>query len=695
MEAKHGSAKGFPQTPPASGVPHAKATEKGKAAPVGPKSLGPVPNLEEHVHPEWWRQIFNAIYLKTDGDVVDDQQVTAKEVDAFCDILKLQPNQRVLDVCCGQGPDSLELARRGITNVEGLDRSHYLIQKARAQAKKEGLNVKFKEGDARKLPYGTDSFDVVMILGNSFGYFETIEDDMRVLKEVLRVLKPWGKLLIDVADGEYLRRKFQARSWEWIDKNYFVCRERSLSLDKQRLISREVVTHVEKGVIADQFYAERLYTQKSIADLLAHAGFSDVMVHGQINGDSTRNQDLGMMEKRIMVTGVVRKEWTPRKNKKDVKTVTVLFGDPTKPDPLKPLCVFDDDDFYTIDQLKSALRELDGYRYTYLNDHDTLIDDLKKIVGKTDLVLNLCDEGFDNDPRKELHVPALLETLGIPYTGGGPQCLAFCYDKSLTRGIAKEMQVPVPEGFFIKAEDSTFELSFAFPVIVKPNFGDSSFGITQKSVCYTVEDLVNAITGIREQFGYDKPILVEEFLTGKDITVGIIGNPPESYTVLPIIEEDYSELPPELPRICGYEAKWQPDSPYWKLKSVPAQLTESTEKRVIESCLKLYERLECRDYCRFDWRLDGNGVPKLLEVNPNPGWCWDGHLAKMSRLAGISYSEMLEAILKAAEDRLSVQAAIAAARSTNGTKAVGTPIVSVETNGNGNGSAAKVRAAQQ
>jgi D-alanine-D-alanine ligase len=361
---------------------------------------------------------------------------------------------------------------------------------------------------------------------------------------------------------------------------------------------------------------------------------------------------------------------------------------------LKPLCVFDDDDFYTIDQLKSALRELDGYRYTYLNDHDTLIDDLKKIVGKTDLVLNLCDEGLDNNPRQELHIPALLETLGIPYTGGGPQCLAFCYDKSLTRGIAKEMQVQVPAGFFIKAEDSTFELGFAFPVIVKPNFGDSSFGITQKSVCYTVEDLVNAITGIREQFGYEKPILVEEFLTGKDITVGIIGNPPESYTVLPIIEEDYSELPPELPKICGYEAKWQPDSPYWKLKSIPAQLPEATEKQVIESCLKLFERLECRDYCRFDWRLDANGVPKLLEVNPNPGWCWDGHLAKMARLAGISYSEMLEAILKAAEDRLAVQSAIAAAKAGssngngNGSKVNRVPIVSIDApiNGNGHGS---------
>jgi D-alanine-D-alanine ligase len=592
------------------------------------------------------------MYLRTDGDVVDDERITRKEVDLFSEIFRLSSEDKILDLCCGQGRHSLELARRGFQNIEGLDRSHYLIQKAKAQAKKEGLNVKFREGDARKLPYLADTFDVVMVLGNSFGYFETIQDDMRVLKEVFRVMKPWGKLLIDVADGEYLREHFQPRSWEWIDKKHFVCRERSLSLDKQRLISREVVTHVEKGIIADQFYAERLYTPESLGELLKTAGFSDVAFYGEISSDFQQNQDLGMMEKRIMVTAVVRKEWTPIKRKKELmKNIVLILGDPTKPDPLKPLCIFDDDDFYTIDQLKSALRELKGYRVTYLNNHDSLFHDLVKIKTKVELVFNLCDEGYNNDARKELHIPSLLELLGIPYTGSGPQCLAYCYDKSLARGIAKEMQIPVPEAFFIKPEDKTFELSFGFPVIVKPNFGDSSFGITQRSVANSIEELVNAISEIREKFGYDKPILVEEFLTGKDLSVGIIGNPPESYTALPIIEEDYSTLPPELPRICGYEAKWLPESPYWNIESIPAQLPEDTEKFIVECCLKLFERLECRDYCRFDWRLGSKGNPKLLEVNPNPGWCWDGHLAKMAKIGGISYVKMLYMILQAAEQR--------------------------------------------
>jgi D-alanine-D-alanine ligase len=599
------------------------------------------------------------MYLKTDGDVVDDQDITRQEVDLFSEILRLSPEDGILDLCCGQGRHCLELARRGFQSVEGLDRSHYLIQKARAQAKEEGVNVKFREGDARKLPYLCDTFDVVLILGNSFGYFETIQDDMRVLKEVFRVLKPWGRLLIDVADGEYLREHFQPKSWEWIDKKHFVCRERSLSLDKQRLISREVITHVEKGIIVDQFYAERLYSHESLSELLKTAGFSNITVHSAVLPDSKRNQDLGMMESRIIASALVRKEWIPIKVKKKTssRNVVVILGDPTKADPVKPWGVFDDDDLYALDQLKGTLRELErngNYSFTYLTNHDTLIQDLVKLRErrKLDLALNLCDEGYCNDETKELHVTALLDVFRIPYTGAGPQCLAHCYDKSLVRGIAKEMEIPVPECFFIEPEDTTFELPLEFPVIVKPNFGDSSFGITQRSVAYSIEELMNAISEIREKFGYDKPILVEEFLTGKDLTVGIIGNPPETYTVLPIAEEDYSSLPEELPKICGYEAKWLPDSPYWNLRSIPAELSEETEKFVVQCCLKLFERLECRDYCRLDWRLDSEGNPKLLEVNPNPGWCWDGHLAKMAKIAGILYDEMLKMILQAAEQRL-------------------------------------------
>jgi D-alanine-D-alanine ligase len=626
---------------------------------VIPRSLGPVSNLEEHVKPDWWQTIFNPFYLKTDGDVVNNDIATRREIDLFMDILTLTPEDSVLDLCCGHGRHSLELARRGFKNIHGLDRSRYLIRKAKNQASKEGLSVKFREGDARRMFYPDDSFDFGLILGNSFGYFETIKDDLRVLREIFRKLKPHGKLLIDVSDGDFMRVNFQPRSWEWIDRKSFVCRERSLSLDGQRLISREIISDVAGGVVVDQFYSERLYNRQSLTKLLEEVGFSDVAFHGEFKSDSERNQDLGMMEKRIIVTAIARKEWTPRKitAKQATRNVAVLFGDPRKNDPVKPQGVFSDDDFYTIDQLKGALKEIEkehNYRFSYLDNHDTLISDLQKLRQKNevDYIFNLCDEGYNNDARKELHVPALLEILSVPYTGSGPQCLAFCYDKSLVRGVASEMRIASPDAFFVKPDNTTFEIPFKFPVLVKPNFGDSSFGITQKSVANTIEEVVNVISDIREKFGYDKPILVEEFLTGKDLSVGIIGNPPEDYRVLPIIEEDYSCLPPDLPRICGYEAKWLPDSPYWKLRSLPANLPDNVEKSIVEGCLELFERFECRDYCRFDLRLDSEGTPKLLEINPNPGWVWDGHLAKMCKLADISYKDMLWMILQANERRI-------------------------------------------
>ncbi|MCS7243042.1 MAG: methyltransferase domain-containing protein [Candidatus Caldatribacterium sp.] len=620
-----------------------------------PRSLGPVENLETHVPSDWWRRLFTSLYLKTDGDVVEDLEITRREVDFFTEVLSLTPQDYILDLCCGHGRHSLELARRGFQHVFGLDRSRSLVQRARTVARREGLAVEFREGDARRLPYRENMFDVVLILGNSFGYFESPEDDLQVLREVFRVLKPGGKIFIDLADGAYVKKHFQPRSWEWIGKKEFVLRERSLSKDGTRLISREIVTHVEKGVLVDQFYAERLYSYEDLKLLLEHAGFRDVLLCGREHTASRRAQDLGMMEERLLVQAKVHKEAISLKPRRPSRFhVVVLLGDPRLPDATKPGNVFDEDDLYTVSELKRALGELQGYTFQYLEDHKKFLSQLLALRGKVDLVFNLCDEGFWNDPRQELHIPALLDMLGIPYTGAGPQCLAHCYDKSLVRGVARELGIPVPRAVLLRSGDFAFQLPFPFPVIVKPNFGDSSFGITQKSVVTNMEDFVEALSSVRTQFGYDELILVEEFLPGKDLSCGIIGNPPEHYRVFPITEEDYSMLPPGLPPICGFEAKWLPQSPYGRVHSVPASLPEEVRSRIVDWSLTLFRRLGCRDYARFDWRLDRDGNPYLLEVNPNPGWCWDGHLAKMASYAGLSYSGMLEEILQAALRRLNL-----------------------------------------
>ena len=619
--------------------------------------LGPVENLESYVKADWWKEIFNANYLRTDGDVVENVAATQEEVQLFLNILKPENESSLLDLCCGQGRHALEFIRLGYPNITGIDRSHYLISRARNINKSMGYSAVFKEGDARKLPFPNDSFDYVIIAGNSFGYFESVNDDMRVLNQVRRVLKPGGKVLIDITDGNYMRENFQPRSWEWIDNQYFVCRERELSSDHERLISREVITHVKNGVIADQFYAERLYTHDSLSDLLKKAGFDNIEMHSDHFTASTRDQDLGMMAKRMLISARIIKDWTKTAKRSSGKyNVTVVMGDPRIFDKIKPNGQFDDDDYHTINELKKALSSLKNYHFNYLDNHQNLIDDLKKNKKEVDLILNLCDEGFYNEASMELHVPSLLEILGYEYTGGNPQCLAYCFDKSLVRGVAQELDIPVPKGYIINPQDTTYyDLAIQFPVIVKPNFGDSSIGINQNSVCYNVNELENALVFTRETVGYDKPIVVEQYLNGQDISVGVIGNPPESYEILPIIQEDYSVLPPELPKICGYEAKWDPESPYWNVKSIPAVIDDATRRYLTASCIKLFERLDCRDYARFDWRLDDIGTPRLLEVNPNPGWCWDGHLAKMAALGGVEYPEMLDKILNAAIKRLNIR----------------------------------------
>ena len=398
--------------------------------------LGPVADLEAHLPEEWWRKLFNALYVKTDGDVVENTENTRREVDFIVSSAAIQSHSHILDLCCGQGRHCLELARRGFKHVMGLDRSRYLVRLAKKRAQNEGLQVLFKEGDARNPRLPESSIDCVAIMGNSFGYFSNKQDDEKVLTAVGKILRPSGQLVLDITDGGHMHENFEKRSWEWIDEHHFVCRERSISQDGERLISREVIVHDEMGVIADQFYAERLYTRESIGKLLEKTGFRNVRHHGHTEALSDRDQDLGMMARRILLSAdaphlPVRKG----RGKLQALDVTVLMGDPRLPDQVKRGGTFNPEDLDTVRKLKDALSELPNYKFRYLDNHGTLERDLGEL--RTDLVFNLCDEGWNNDPFKELHVPALLEVLGIGYTGAGPSALAACYDKGLVRAVAQ------------------------------------------------------------------------------------------------------------------------------------------------------------------------------------------------------------------------------------------------------------------
>lgn len=617
--------------------------------------LGPVGDLEAHLPAEWWRKLFNALYVKTDGDVVENIENTRREVDFIMSAAAIQPHSTILDLCCGQGRHCLELARRGFRQVNGVDRSRYLIRLAKKRAQSEGLHVVFKEGDARNPRLPENTFDCVAIMGNSFGYFSNKKDDEKVLSMVGKILRPTGQIVLDITDGAFMAEHFDRRSWEWIDEHHFVCRERSLSQDGDRLISREVIVHDESGVIADQFYAERLYTKDGIARLLEKCGFRNVRHHGTAEAQSDRDQDLGMMARRILLTADAP-QLPARKAKAKVQQidVTVLMGDPRLPDQVKRGGTFNPEDLDTVRKLKDALSELPNYKFRFLDNHATLERDLSGL--RTDLILNFCDEGLNNDPFKELHVPALLDVLGLPYTGAAAPALAACYDKGLVRAVAASLDIPVPLETYVRPGDQGATLPSVFPAILKPNYGDSSQGITKDAVVRNQSALLDYLERLRTEFPR-RPVLVQEYLSGAEYSVSLIGNPDQGLRALPILEVDYSRLDPKLPKILGYESKWEPDSPYWtQIKYHEAQLPDHVQSQMIEHSARLFERLGCREYARFDFRADANGEVKLLEVNPNPGWCWDGKLNIMAGFAGIRYSELLGQILAAAEERCGIVA---------------------------------------
>jgi D-alanine-D-alanine ligase len=356
-----------------------------------------------------------------------------------------------------------------------------------------------------------------------------------------------------------------------------------------------------------------------------------------------------MMAHRMFITAVGPEKAPTRAAKMGITRVTVLMGDPRMPDAVKMGGQFNPEDMQTIKILKDSLAKLPQFKCDYLDDHQSLIKRL--LANPPSMVMNLCDEGYRNAATMELHIPALLEVLNVPYTGAGPGCLSLCYNKANVRAIAEALDVDVPMETFFNPDDQAANLPSYFPALIKPNCGDSSIGITQQAVVNNAEELMKYMEHLREVMP-GAPLLIQEYLQGAEYSISLIGNP-EKFEVLPALEVDFSRLPDGLPKILSYESKWDPHSPYWtEIKYKEAKLDEETYRKLVHFSSRLFDRLECRDYARFDFRADSEGRVKLLEVNPNPGWCWDGKLNLMAGFAGIGYAQLLEMILNAARERL-------------------------------------------
>jgi D-alanine-D-alanine ligase len=192
-------------------------------------------------------------------------------------------------------------------------------------------------------------------------------------------------------------------------------------------------------------------------------------------------------------------------------------------------------------------------------------------------------------------------------------------------------------------------------LIVKPSREDASAGVEQESVVWDFAQLVDRVNLMFEKFS--PPLLIEEFIEGKELHISILGNnPPE---VLPMIEFDFSELPADHPTIITYEMKWNPLSlAYHQVHSVcPAQLSKRVQKRVERLALRAYLATSCRDYARVDMRLSKTNKPYVLEVNPNPDLTESVSYMESAEAAKLSFSKTLRRIVELALDRAPRQTA--------------------------------------
>jgi len=257
------------------------------------------------------------------------------------------------------------------------------------------------------------------------------------------------------------------------------------------------------------------------------------------------------------------------------------------------------------------------------------------------LVINLCDDLLGRSDH-EMHFAGALELLGLPYTGAPPLALGLCRDKAKTKLILRGHGIPTAP--FVLVEDPDSPLAgLRFPVIAKPAAEDGSLGITDASVA---QDEVAARRAIATGLKTYGPVLVEEFIEGRELNVPVLGN--VSLRVLPVSEIDFTGLAPGMPHICGYEAKWeQSDSRYSGTVGIcPAALDGRIQDRIEHWSALAFRALGLRDYARIDWRLSPTRGLIALEANPNPDISPDSGFLRSVRAAGMDYPEFIELLVE-------------------------------------------------
>jgi D-alanine-D-alanine ligase len=300
----------------------------------------------------------------------------------------------------------------------------------------------------------------------------------------------------------------------------------------------------------------------------------------------------------------------------------------------------------TARSVEGALTGL-GYETSWLEVKASLAGVVPELCRrKAKVVFNLV-ESIDNDYGREWQVPALLEKHGLCYTGNRALPLRLCRKKDRARGVLLRAGLGVAPGVVLKGpgELSQERLKrLRFPLFVKPARVDGSIGIDRHSICQDAKALARRVEALAASL--PGPYLVEEFLPGKEINVALFPSPARGFVVP--TEIDFSSVPAEYPRIVTYDGKWNDESPEFASKSVPAVLDAATRAAVCQLARAAFAALGGSAYGRVDMRLDGQGRPAVIDVNPNNDIHQDAGLSAAARSVGVDYPALIASVVAVA-----------------------------------------------
>lgn len=295
----------------------------------------------------------------------------------------------------------------------------------------------------------------------------------------------------------------------------------------------------------------------------------------------------------------------------------------------------------TIEAIRGVLEE-EGDETVLLGGGPDFVEKLRK--HRVDFVFNIA-EGHQGRSR-EGQIPGLLEMLGIPYSGSDATALGLTLDKSLAKRMAISLGIPTPEFWVLDEENETQIVPDQFPLFVKPLWQGSSIGIRRSSRVEDRASLEREVARLFQHYPHD-PVLVEEYIAGQEVTVGLLGpREPELLGMMEITFQDSAQK--DFCYSLEVKRRWKEEVEY----HVPARIDPATGRGIESSALRLFKVLRLRDLARFDFRVNSRKTFYFLEVNPLPGLNPEsGDLVILARKKGWSYRDLVLKIVRSAISR--------------------------------------------